>query len=265
MRISLPIIIAIVAIVPVRGQPQGGSFTELIPIPAGRLMMGSDSGPADERPGHSVDLPAFSIERTPVTNRQFAEFLKAKGLGPSRQEFYDPDDGDARIHLRGGQWTADAGAEQYPVVEPSWYGAREYCRWAGRRLPTEAEWEKAARGADGRRFPWGNAQPDRTRAHYGGGWREFVPVGSLPSGASPYGVLDMAGNGWEWTSSVYKPYPYSATDGRENPDAPADIERATRGGGQDATGDEITTTYRGRGLSREPRSGHHNIGFRCAR
>lgn len=271
MRITLPIIVMVAVVVavlvnaaPLRGQ-QGGSFTELISIPAGRFMMGSNTGPADERPSHSVDLPAFSIERTPVTNRQFAEFLKAKGLGPSRQEYYDPDDGDARIHMRGGQWTADAGAEQYPTVEPTWYGAREYCRWAGRRLPTEAEWEKAARGTDGRRYPWGNAPPDRTRAHYGGGWREFVPVGSLPAGASPYGVLDMAGNGWEWTSSLYRPYPYSATDGRENPDADSDLERATRGGGQDNGADEITATYRGRGLSREPRSGHHNIGFRCAR
>ena len=90
-------------------------------------------------------------------------------------------------------------------------------------------------------------------------------MGSLPAGASPYGVLDMAGNGWEWTSSLYRPYPYSATDGRENPDADSDLERATRGGGQDNGADEITATYRGRGLSREPRSGHHNIGFRCAR
>jgi formylglycine-generating enzyme required for sulfatase activity len=263
VRISLAIFMALAAITPLQGQPQGGKFTDLITIPAGRFTMGNANGPADERPSHSVDLPAFSIERTPVTNRQFAEFLNAKGLGPGRQEYYDPEDGDARIHMRSGQWTADAGAENFPVVEPTWYGAREYCRWAGRRLPTEAEWEKAARGTDGRRYPWGNAQPDRARAYFGAGWREFVNVGTLAAGASPYGVLDMAGNAWEWTSSAYAPYPYSATDGRENADA--DVERATRGGGQDSSGDQITTTYRGRGLSREPRSGHHNIGFRCAR
>jgi formylglycine-generating enzyme required for sulfatase activity len=224
--------------------------------------MGSATGPADERPSHILDLAAFSIERTPVTNRQFAEFLTVTGFELNGRALYDPTDGDARIHLTRGQWLADAGAEDYPAVEPSWYGALEYCRWAGRRLPTEAEWEKAARGSDGRRFPWGNAPPDRVRAHYSGGWREFVPVASLPLGASPYGVLDMAGNGWEWTSSAYRPYPYSTTDGRENVDT--DVERTTRGGGQDSSGDQITTTYRGRGLSREPSQGHHNIGFRCA-
>jgi iron(II)-dependent oxidoreductase len=250
-------------VLPSQSSPQSGSFTELVPIPAGPFMMGSGAGPADERPVHSVDLPAYAIERTPVTNRQFAEFLNARGLGPDGSGWYDPDDGDARIHRVAGRWAADRGAEQYPVVEPSWYGAREYCRWAGRRLPTEAEWEKAARGTDGRRFPWGNAAPDRMRAHYGAGWREFIPVGSLKTGASPYGVLDMSGNGWEWTSSAYKAYPYNAADGREQADT--NVERATRGGGQDSNADQLTTTYRGRGLSREPESGHHNIGFRCAR
>jgi iron(II)-dependent oxidoreductase len=243
---------------------QAGSLTELVPIPAGPFTMGSASGPDDERPEHRIEVPAFAIERTPVTNRQFAEFLNANpSLTANGRRLYDPDDNDARIHKKGPVWVADAGAEQYPVVEPSWYGAREYCRWAGRRLPTEAEWEKAARGTDGRRYPWGNAPPDRTRAHYNGGWQEFVPAGSLRGGASPYGILDMAGNGWEWTSSAYRPYPYNPQDGREN--AGADVERVTRGGGQDSNANQITTTYRGRGLSREPGGGHHNIGFRCAR
>jgi formylglycine-generating enzyme required for sulfatase activity len=242
---------------------QSRSLTDLVSIPAGPFTMGSSDGPADERPEHRLDLPAFSIERLPVTNRQFAEFLNAIGtLTAGGHDLYDPDDGDARIHRKGPMWVADAGAEQLPTVEPSWYGAREYCRWAGRRLPTEAEWEKAARGTDGRRYPWGNAAPDRTRALFGAGWREFVRVGSFPAGASPYGVLDMAGNGWEWTSSLYRPYPYNAKDGREDPNS-AD-ERVTRGGGQDSRATELTTTYRGRGLSREPESGHHNIGFRCA-
>jgi iron(II)-dependent oxidoreductase len=258
------IVLLLLALVSVQRplQSQDGAFTQLVAIPAGPFTMGSDSGPADERPAHRVEVAAFSIERTPVTNRQFATFLNAKGLGPN-ERWYDPDDGDARIHRVGAKWVADAGAEDFPSVEPSWYGAVEYCRWAGRRLPMEAEREKAARGSDGRRYPWGDAPPDPMRALFRAGWREFIKVGSLPAGASPYGVLDMAGNGWEWTSSAYRPYPYNATDGREN--LTEDVERTTRGGGQDSSAAELTTTYRGRGLSREPRSGHHNIGFRCAR
>jgi iron(II)-dependent oxidoreductase len=226
--------------------------------------MGSDDGPADERPAHRVELPAFSIDRTPVTNRQFARFLDAVGpKGPRGEAYYDVDDGDARIHRRGGAWRADPGAEDHPVVEASWYGARAYCAWAGRRLPTEAEWEKAARGTDGRRHPWGNEPPDATRAHFDGGWNDLRPVGRLPRGASPYGVLDMAGNGWEWVSSAYRPYPYVATDGREDPDR--DEARGTRGGGHDSRPAELTTTHRGRHVSRGFRAGHHNITFRCAR
>jgi formylglycine-generating enzyme required for sulfatase activity len=149
------------------------------------------------------------------------------------------------------------------VVEASWDGARAYCAWAGRRLPTEAECEKAARGTDARKYPWGNEPPDPTRAHFGAGWNDTRPVGVRPRGASPYGVLDMAGNGWEWVSSAYRPYPYAATDGREGPDR--DEMRGTRGGGHDSRPDELTTTHRGRHVSRGFRAGHHNITFRCAR
>ncbi len=243
---------------------QNRSVTELVPIPAGAFMMGSDTGPADERPAHRVEVAAFSIDRTPVTNAQAAEFLNAKGAqGPNGEEWYQDDDNDARVHKKGDRWVADAGAENHPVLEFSWFGAREYCAWVGKRLPTEAEWEKAARGTDGRRYPWGDAPPDRTRAQYGAGWSGTAPVGRLPAGASLYGVLDLSGNAWEWVSSLYRPYPYNPRDGREDPASTA--ERATRGGGQDSDASHLTTTYRGRGLSRGPRGGHHNIGFRCAR
>jgi len=241
-----------------------GEAPEMVRIPAGPFWMGDDKGPADERPRHRVQIEEFLIDRAQVTNAQFARFLNARGgRAPDGQTWYDQNDNDARIHMRGNQWTADAGHEDHPVVEASWYGALEYCRWLGKRLPTEAEWEKAARGTDGRKYPWGNEPPDESRAHFARGWNELKPVGSFLKGASPYGVLDMAGNGWEWVSSAYLPYPYVADDGRE--DLRRDAVRGTRGGGHDARAEEITTTQRGRHVSRNPRGGHHNIGFRCAR
>jgi formylglycine-generating enzyme required for sulfatase activity len=237
---------------------------EMRRIPAGPFLMGRDDGPADERPQHRIDLPEFSIDRLPVTNLQFARFLQAEGAqGTAAEPLYDSDDNDARIHVRAGKWQADVGFENHPVVETSWVGAIAYCQWSGKRLPTEAEWEKSARSTDGRKFPWGSDPPDRTRAHFSAGWNDFRPVGSFPKGASPYGVLDLAGNGWEWVSSGYFPYPYDAADGREELKRP--LVRVTRGGGQDSRSEELTTTHRGAHVSRNFRSGHHNIGFRCAR
>lgn len=237
---------------------------DMVAVPAGAFMMGSDSGPADERPAHRVTLPAFSIDRHPVTNAAFAEFLNATGPFNARGErMFDFDDPDARIHRVQVKWIADPGFDQHPIVEVTWAGARDYCAWRGKRLPTEAEWEKAARGADGRSYPWGDQPPDRARAQFSARYNETAPVDAFAVGVSPYGVQDMAGNAWEWVSSVYRPYPYDAKDGRE--DLTAGQVRGTRGGGHDSSAEEITTTQRGRALSRNPASGHHNIGFRCAK
>ena len=230
-------------------------------IPAGAFTMGRDDGPPDERPAHTITLSAFEIDRLPVTNVQYADFLNASGIGTPRR--YDEDDPDARVHHRGGRWTADEGYERHPVVEVPWAGAVAYCAALGKRLPTEAEWEKAARGTDGRRYPWGNQPGDRTRGQFAARYNDTAPVDAFPAGASPYGALDMAGNAWEWVSSEYRPYPYRADDGRE--DLASGPVRGTRGGGHDSPSEEVTTTQRGRYLSRNPRSGHHNIGFRCAR
>jgi len=238
---------------------------DMAAIPAGAYTMGHDVGPADERPAHTVTLVTYHIDRYPVTNTLFTEFLNSSGPHNRQGErLYDSDDADARIHMQpDGRWRADPGYEQHPVVEVSWAGARDYCAWRGKRLPTEAEWEKAARGTDARRHPWGNASPDRSRAQFSAPFNATVAVDAHPAGASPYGVMDMAGNAWEWVASVYRPYPYRADDGRE--DAAAGPVRSTRGGGHDSPADEITTTQRGRSLSRNPRAGHHNIAFRCAR
>ena len=235
-----------------------------VAIAAGPFTMGAAAGPDDERPVHQVQVPAFEIDRLPVTNAQFAEFLIAIGThNKNGERLFDDDDPDARIHKVGNRWVADKGFESHPVVEASWPGARDYCAWRGKRLPTEAEWEKAARGTDGRKYPWGNTPPDRTRGQFAARYNETAPVDAFPAGASPYGVLNMAGNAWEWVSSAYRPYPYDANDGRE--DQKSGPVRATRGGGHDSPAEEITTTQRGRYLSRNPRSGHHNIGLRCAR
>ena len=226
--------------------------------------MGSDDGPPDERPVHQVALGTYMVDRQPVTNARFAEFLNAIGTHNKQGErLYDFDDSDARIHQRGAQWTADADYANHPAVEPTWAGARDYCAWRGKRLPTEAEWEKAARGTDGRKYPWGNTAPDSSRAQFGARFNETAPVDAFAAGASPYGVFGMAGNVWEWVSSAYRPYPYDASDGRE--DLKAGPVRSTRGGGHDSPAAEITTTQRGRNLSRNPAAGHHNIGFRCVK
>lgn len=239
------------------------SFQTMALIAAGDFTMGSNDGPDDEKPEHRVFVKSFSIDVLPVSNADFAKFLNARGLKNSLGEsFYDDDDRDARIHQQNSIWEADRGYATHPVNEVSWVGARDYCSWLNKRLPTEAEWEKAARGTDGRRYPWGNSKPDQTRALYGAPYNASAPVNAFPAGASPYGVLDLSGNQWEWVASAYRPYPYSADDGREN-QIPGPV-RATRGGGHDSSEDELTTTQRGRNLSRNPKAGHHNIGFRCA-
>ena len=154
----------------------------MILIPAGPFLMGS--GPSQQ----AVELPRFLIARYPVTNDEYLRFVKATG------------------HRSPKTWTAEGfrpGQDRHPVVSVSWEDAVTYAQWAGLRLPSEAEWEKAARGTDGRQYPWGNefipencntseAKTDGTR-----------PVDAHPGGASPYGVMDMAGNVWEWTSTGY--------------------------------------------------------------
>lgn len=248
-----------------RSAPSG--MQAMAQIPAGVFTMGSNHGPDDEKPAHRIFLSSYSIDRYPVTNFQFAQFLNAVGLRNTNNErLFDEDDNDARIHLIDRLWQADIGFEDHPVVEVSWVGARDYCLWSGKKLPTEAQWEKAARGTDERKFPWGNTAPTAPTAlyaQYAARFNDTVPVTISTKGASPYGVMDLVGNAWEWVSSAYKPYPFDSNDGREDPQAGP--VRATRGGGHDSPLPEITTTQRGKNLSRNPAAGHHNIAFRCAK
>ena len=192
----------------------------MVEVPAGPFTMGRDDGPADERPAHRVTLPAFLIDRLPVTHAEFAAFLDAQGREGERDgrryRRFDHDDADARIHQVDGRWRADAGFERHPVNEVTWAGARDYCAWAGKRLPSEAEWEKAARGTDARIFPWGdefNIRAANTPVRWARLGREgdTTPVGAFKAGTSPYGLYDMSGNVWEWTASWYLPHPGNTT------------------------------------------------------
>ena len=230
-------------------------FDELVAIPAGPFLMGSadaDELAQDrEKPQHELTLPTFKIGKYPVTNAQYLRFVQATGH----------------------EWLSDDGRcperANYPAMYVSWYAALAYCEWLTQtwrgegklaadevvRLPAEAEWEKAARGSDGRLWPWGN-EWDETRCNNSElGLGRACAVGLFPNGASPYGCLDMAGNVWEWTSSLWgrdfsKPdfkYPYYPGDGRENLEAGDNVLRVLRGGSFDVSRYSARCAYRGRG------------------
>jgi formylglycine-generating enzyme required for sulfatase activity len=175
----------------------GDAPNDMILIPAGNFIMGTNSRLPDEGPEHNVALDAFYIDRFEVTNLQYKKFNDAtKRRSPT--------------HFR--NRTYPQGKADHPVTFVSWLDAKAYCAWAGKRLPTDQEWEKAARGTDGRWFPWGN-EFDYSKSNSPVRWREIgvfgdtTPVGAFAAGVSPYGVHDMSGNVWEWTASWYQPYP----------------------------------------------------------
>ena len=186
------------------------------------------------------------------------------GTGGNPRAYIEMDDTDARIAIQGGRFQPEPGFADHPVPESTWRGAAAFCAWRGARLPSEAEWEAAARGREGRTYPWDEAPPTKGRAVYGRGQGETGAVGSHGEGSMPKGVFDLAGNEAEWTSSLYRPYPYVAGDGREDPAAPG--ERVTRGGDHvfDVTPARLTGYFRD-GFSRNPGRGHRHIGFRCAK
>lgn len=175
------------------GAEEWRELETMIAIPAGQFIMGTDYRRADvqDGPQRTVSLPAFQIDKYPVTNAQYARFVAATGHRPP-------------LHWKDGR--IPVGLEKHPVTMVSWFDAKKYAEWAGKRLPTEAEWERAARGNDGRRWPWGNSMdPQRLNTYYQVG--STTVVGSYPSGASPEGVMDMAGNVSQWVADDFLPYP----------------------------------------------------------
>lgn len=228
----------------------------MITIPAGEFLMGNPEGKgrADEWPQRSVYLDAFAIDQVEVTNERYMGFVAATGHRNPPNPYGT------------GALTSIKGIEQLPVVQISWYDAVAYCAWAKKRLPTEAEWEKAARGIDGRQFPWGNEPATPKHANFDREWMDdktLYPVGSLPDGDSPYGVKDMAGNAREWVADWYDPDYYKHAPAR-NPQGPdkKGVVRSIRGGSWHSPLADIRAAARGRGGFALQT---HGTGFRCAR
>jgi len=262
--------------------------TLMVYVPEGAFLMGSvendDDSDADERPQHTIVLEAFYIDLTEVTNAMFAAFVAETNYRT------DAEKTGKSYALVGSEWLEVSGADwqhpfgpssnidglaDHPVIHVSWNDATAYCHWARKRLPTEAEWEKAARGTGGAIYPWGNSPPAGNLVNYADintnfewsvksvndGYKYTSPVGSYPNGASPYGALDMAGNVWEWVADWYgKDYYLQSPE--HNPTGPASgTIRVMRGGAWDDLIKGIRSSYR---AAYAQANTNGDTGFRCA-
>jgi formylglycine-generating enzyme required for sulfatase activity len=230
-----------------RTNPKDGA--DYVYVASGPYTMGSSATDGladdDERPATTVRLDGFWITRGEVTNEQYRRCVDDNGA----------------CDAAGIDGLDDPLYAAHPVTNVSWPQARAYAAWAGGRLPTEAEWEKACRGKDQRTYPWGNSAPTSDIANHGGNVNDTTPVGYYsPRGDIPYGLVDMAGNVWEWTSSQFRPYPYDAADGRENPQAR--FLRTLRGGSLDSDPNTLRCTYRINGGYGGEERRFYNVGFR---
>lgn len=250
---------------PAAGASPGSCPRGMVRVPAGRFWMGSPDGigDRDEHPMHEVTLSAYCIDRTEVTVKAYLACVTDKGCPPAlfseASEDYGPDD-----LRRRSQFCNRDDRPDHPINCVDWNQAVAYCQWVGGRLPTEAEWEYAARGSDGRTYPWGNDAPSPQHLNIYGttdGYDTTSPVGSFPDGASPFGVLDMGGNVWEWTADWRGPYPDAPVT---DPRGPMDgTRRALRGGGwMNLSPDAERAAFRNWG---EPIVRVNTLGFRCAR
>lgn len=238
----------------------------LIEIPAGSFTMGSDDWGNDEKPVHAVSLDTYYIGTFEVTVAQWRKFVKATGFRTEAEK----GDGAHVYNDRYWEKVGDASwrkpyffqTEQNPVVCISFNDVQAYCTWAGLRLLTEAEWEKAARGTDGRDYPWGdNWGPNKCNLFEGDNYNYTSPVGSFPAGASPYGVMDMAGNVLEWCSDWYDAGYYSVSPD-SNPHGPVSGDfRVNRSGGWGSDTKELRCSFR---AYLAPPSRNCFLGFRVA-
>ncbi|MEP6934941.1 MAG: formylglycine-generating enzyme family protein [Nitrospirota bacterium] len=224
---------------------------EMISIPAGPFIRGTNEGGFDERPQRTLVLDAFAIDRYETTNFQYQQFVDVTGHRKS---------GPPARYAK--NMSKMRGVNQ-PVVYVSWEDAETYCRWKGRRLPTEAEWEKAMRGSDGRLWPWGNVdQPNGANwARVHDGHEVSASVGSVPTDKSPYGVMDGAGNVMEWVADWYGERYFEEAPEKNPQSQDKGVFRVLRGGGYATTGSDIRITSRSK-LVADFRD--ETIGFRCA-
>jgi formylglycine-generating enzyme required for sulfatase activity len=257
----------------------------MVPVPAGMFRMGSPdgTGDTDEHPQHEVTLSVYCIDKTEVTVKAYAACVAAKGCSaaPLTVSWSGVSADDVKRYSR---FCNREDRPDHPMNCVDWNQAAAYCTWAGKRLPTEAEWEYAARGTDGRAYPWGNEAPAATRLNACGsecvamarrelnldwkkmydasdGWETTAPVGSFPADASPYGALDMAGNVVEWTADWYGPYSAAAVTNPRG--AKSGTFRVLRGGAWNSTGAGHVLAANRHWDGASDRL--NDVGFRCAR
>jgi formylglycine-generating enzyme required for sulfatase activity len=239
----------------------GKDDAPLILVPAGPFPMGvppgDRDGGRDEYPRHEVYLDAFYIDKYEVTNGRYLEFVRTTGhRAPQHPK-------DPTRNLWKGNTMPESVADR-PVVNVDWQDAKAYCAWTGRRLPTEAEWEKAARGADDRRFPWGNVEPTHKHLNYNQRWigeKTLMPVGSYEAGKSPFGAYDMAGNVWEWVNDWYDPLYYEKSPAKNPPGPESGTHKVVRSSGWQVETPMVRIFTR---IKSDPTVRNESTGFRCA-
>jgi formylglycine-generating enzyme required for sulfatase activity len=259
---------------------KGKDGKEMVYVPPGIFTLGNMESGGDEAPVRKIFVSGFYMDRYEVTNLEFRQFIEATGHLTTAEErgWSWVWVGEAWEKILGAHWSEPLGpgsdaalTPNHPVVHVSWWDARAYCAWAGKRLPTEAEWEKAARGTDERLYPWGDSPPANKgiyRANYSQGIKTddgfalTAPVGSFPLGQSPYGLMDMAGNVWEWVADWYDAEYYEKAWYKDPQGPQRGFYKVMRGGSWFESEDALRASKRERAFQADLLP---SIGFRCAK